>query len=226
MNDLVERANEFFRQGQYEDTITLCLQVLQQEPENLNALTSISAAYVKLERFGEALMYFDNAIQLQPNNPVLHSERGVAYFLNAQIEEALADLDIAQQLDPKNAYRYSSRAFVKDKAGDPEGAVADYKKAVELDPEDAVSFNNLGLIQEKLGRREQASKSFTKADALDGNIVQQLDHSQVKETYAPTKRKIRPRVNMRQYGSVARSVLTTRSGFRDFISFLFRRRAR
>jgi Flp pilus assembly protein TadD len=225
MADLLAKATDFFHHEQYEEAITTYMQVLQEDPQNLMALTSISAAYMKLQRFGEAISYLDTALELQPDNAALYSERGVSYFLNTQIEEALLDLNKAQELEPENPYRYSSRAFVRDKAGDPHGAVADYRKAVELDPEDAISYNNLGLIQEKLGNRDLASKNFTIADAIDGylTVPPEADKQQPEQNVKipPARRK---RLSMKQYSHVARTVFTTRRGFKDFINFLLRRK--
>lgn len=117
-------------------------------------------------KWNDALIQFNKALDLEPDQPDYLGDRAVAYFQLGKTDLAIIDLNQAQKIDPKNPYRYSSRAFVKDSLGDTKGAIADYEKAIELDPEDAVAYNNLGMLEEKLGYQKKAAEKFKKADEL------------------------------------------------------------
>ncbi len=119
-------------------------------------------------QYGEALEFFNLALEAEPDHVDALSDRAVCYFHLQKFELALIDLNLAAKLQPEYGYRYSSRAYVKERMGDLEGAIADYETAVKLDPEDAISYNNLGMIQEKLGHRDLANQFYKRSNLLAG----------------------------------------------------------
>lgn len=120
----------------------------------------------KLGKLDEALVLFEQALQLSPNNPDIFSDRGVLFIHKKDKNASLNDFNKAISLQPDYSFRYSARAYANDFFGDTEAALKDYEKAIELDPEDAVAYNNLGLVQEKLGYQAKAKSNFERADKL------------------------------------------------------------
>lgn len=180
------------------------------------------------------------ALEICPDHPDYLSERGVVYFHLEKFDLALIDLDRAQLLEPENPYRYSSRAYVKDRVGDLEGAITDYSKAVELDPEDAVAYNNLGLVQEKMGYQNKAQSNFNKADELadkKGFFDRIPDNEkqtkpEPEKFILPGKHKTANYIKKDDDSSakkeskwgIIKSVFTSKEGFKDFMSFIFKRK--
>lgn len=211
------------QEGKFKEAANVFLEILKGEHLNLPARAGLGMAYIKLQKFDEAIRHLSMAITLGPRQAQLYSERAVAYLMSNKNSEAIADFDTALELEPKNPYRYSSRAFARDRTGDTLGAVRDYQKAIELDPEDAIAHNNLGLIQEKMGYGEQAKENFSKADFLEGRSLP--DNESTPEPLAPQpppKENLSPKLSLKDYGTVLKSVLTTREGFREFIAFLLK----
>jgi len=166
-----------------------------------------------------SLQLFNKAIQQEPNNPDIYSDRGVLFYhLNDKIK-ALEDMNTSMSLDPEYSYRYSSRAYIKDWMGDTLGAVEDYKEAVRLDPQDAVAYNNLGLMEEKLGHKTKAKERFERADklaAMEKTLMNKLDELEsVEEIPLRETEESSP-----QRGKVIKNVLTKRSSFKEFVSFV------
>ncbi|MFT7344795.1 MAG: tetratricopeptide (TPR) repeat protein [Lentimonas sp.] len=117
-------------------------------------------------KFETALQLFNQCIEENPDQAVLHSERGVVFLQLKNKEACLADLDKSVELQPDYAYRFASRGHAKDFFGDIEGAIDDYETATELDPNDAIIYNNLGLLLEKKGKMHLAQSHFERSDKL------------------------------------------------------------
>jgi tetratricopeptide (TPR) repeat protein len=158
------------RNGNHWAAIELFEAILQQDNNYVPALYHIGYNHFLMQRFEQALHYYDLALRVEPNNAHIISEKAVLLFHQDKKEASLAAMNLAQELEPDNPYRYSSRAFIKDAMGDIKGAIADYQRALELDPDDAVSLNNLGLLEEKLGYKESAKKKMIRADELAAKL--------------------------------------------------------
>lgn len=202
-------------------------------------------AKVKENDFLTAIEHFTLAIQEDKNNVECYAERAVAYLNTNQFDLSMFDMHRCIEMEPNNSYRYSCRAFLKAKIGDTEGAIADYEMAVKLDPEDAIAYNNLGLVQETKGFRVQAQKSFEKSNELIGYNPNRFDEGELKKETAKkvnseVKKKDQQTTEITQpitesnasvqikteesanasKGQIAKSVFTSRSGFKDFWQFI------
>ncbi len=202
-------------------------------------------AKVKENDFLAAIEHFTIAIQEDANNVECYAERAVAYLNTNQYDLSMFDMHRCIEMEPNNSYRYSCRAFLKAKIGDTEGAIADYEMAIKLDPEDAIAYNNLGLVQETKGYRVQAQKSFEKSNELIGYNPNRFDEGALKKE---TPKKVNSEVDKKDQqttetiqpvtesntsvqikseesanpskGQIAKSVFTSRSGFKDFWQFI------
>ena len=54
-NKLKDKANEYYTEGKYNEAVNIYSQLLEWEPENFMVLSNRSAAYIKLEKWNEAL---------------------------------------------------------------------------------------------------------------------------------------------------------------------------
>jgi Flp pilus assembly protein TadD len=202
-------------------------------------------AKVKENDFLTAIEHFTLAIQEDVNNVECYAERAVAYLNTNQFDLSMFDMHRCIEMEPNNSYRYSCRAFLKAKIGDTEGAIADYEMAIKLDPEDAIAYNNLGLVQETKGYRVQAQKSFEKSNDLIGYNPKRFDEGELKKE---DPKKVMSAVDKHDHhsteaiqpaaesnasaemqsdetaqpskGQIAKSVFTSRSGFKDFWKFI------
>jgi len=191
---------------------------------------------VKEKDFLGAIEHFSMAIQEDAGNVEYYAERAVAYLNSNQFELSMFDMNRCIELEPKNSYRYSCRGFLKAKMGDTDGAIADYEMAVKLDPEDAIAYNNLGLAQETKGFRKRAEKNYQRSNELIGYNPKRFDEGENKAATVGTtpknaadEQKISPEINAEESpviesqptkGAIAKSVFTSRSGFREFWRFI------
>ncbi|MBK7129317.1 MAG: tetratricopeptide repeat protein [Crocinitomicaceae bacterium] len=182
---------------------------------------------VNQKDFNSAIEHFTLAIQSDQSKVEFYAERAVAYLNIEQFDLSMFDMNRCIELEPINSYRYACRAFLKSRMGDHHGAIADYEHAVKLDPDDAISYNNLGLVQEALGYMQQAQKSYEKSNKLVGYNPKRFDegnkdNSNNKEDNSSEKspnQTEQPTAPLKS-SHVAKSVFTTRAGFKDFFAFI------
>ncbi len=119
-------------------------EAIRLNPNNANAYNIRAQLHAKswfnddVDCLDQALEDFENAIQLEPEEPQFLVSR--ADFLGSCFRgaerDALADLDQAIRLAPDNAAYYLARHKVKLSLKDVNGAAEDLTKAYQLDPSD------------------------------------------------------------------------------------------
>lgn len=131
---------------------------------------NVAEAYVLLGRqtkargnLGEALTYFDKAIELDPQFAVPYSSRGMARKANGDMEGALTDYNKAIELKADLPETYLSRASIKNAKGDLEGALADCERAIGLKPDSAKAYNQRGELRRRRRDIEDALADFSRA---------------------------------------------------------------
>ncbi len=88
-----------------------------------------SAAYINSSQYSKSIVDLDEAIKLNPKNPVSYCNRGLSKGYNKQIVEGIKDLDYAIKLKFDYANAYLNRAALKMAAKDKQGACDDLQKA-------------------------------------------------------------------------------------------------
>ncbi|MEI0566033.1 tetratricopeptide repeat protein [Brachyspira pulli] len=117
----------------------------------------------------EAIVYYNKAIELDPNNSAAYNNRGNAKKDLVQYEEALKDYNKAIELDPNNSAAYYNRGSLKINLEEYKEAIKDFNKAIELDHNYLYAYNNRGNVKYKLGQYEEAIKDYNRAIELDNN---------------------------------------------------------
>lgn len=138
-------------------------------PENTNALTSLALALFELQKYPEALEYYQRASQISPDDPIPLQKV-------AEILERLGDLGKATK-----AYMDVAELYARKK--DVEKAIRSWSRVVALNPEYMAAHTRLALVYERLGRTTQAMIEYISMASLfqsQGNIqkaVQTLKHA-------------------------------------------------
>ena len=219
----MSKIETLIESGNFEEAYHVSVEMLEQDPYNIEVLVQQAVIQRKRKQFVDALNILDRVLNLLPKNADIYSEKGVTLFHLGRLNEALEAMNTSQELEPNNPYRYSSRAYIKDALKDIDGAIADYEKAIVLDPADMIARNNLGMLEEKKGNLSKAKKHFHKVDESAG-----INYDEVLETIKENDRKKTATQDQLKTESPAQnsiwkilaSVFTTKKGFVDFFAFL------
>jgi TolB-like protein/DNA-binding winged helix-turn-helix (wHTH) protein/Flp pilus assembly protein TadD len=124
-----------------------------------------------------AIAYFQQAVEKDPNQPLLYSGLASGYVLLGQYDvlqpkevfpRARSAATKALQLDETLAEAHNALAAVDDYEWDWPGAEREFRRAIELNPGDATSHQWYAeLSSEVLGQHEEAIAEIKKAQSLD-----------------------------------------------------------
>ena len=118
----------------------------------------------QLNRFDDAIQYYDTYIQSHPEKDYTYFERGNARLHTDKLEEAIADFTKALEIGDRNEYAQMSlanRGVCSYKLGDISAARDDLQSALDLNPIDVIAKLYLGLIHAKGQEREEAIREFS-----------------------------------------------------------------
>jgi len=96
--------------------------------------TNRGVEYEKKREFDKAIADHDQAIKVDPKNPLAYNNRGNAYAAKQDFAHAVADYDAAIKLNPKYAEAYYNRGLAKRAKGDWAAGDVDIAQAKSLQP--------------------------------------------------------------------------------------------
>ena len=233
----LEKAQEKFKSGEFENAVKLLEQHLKNSPYDIEAHYHLALSYRRLNDHIKSLQILETCVEMFPDHMDFLSERGVGKFHLKDKQGALDDMNLCVSKDPDNPYRYSCRAYIRSNMNDVNGALEDYRKAVELDPEDSIALNNLGMLEEKAGKTEAAKNTFAKTDKLINRDPEANQNRYIEEYLKKnpqTKIKVEPdaqnkniqvsvdkkKLDARTYFSTLKYVFGSKKGIKEFMSFL------
>ncbi len=121
-----------------------------------------------LDRFKEALPFFERAFVIRPQSNSALGYIGVTYARLNNYEEALRYLNGLLKLSPDSPSALNNIAFVKINQGLYEEALALLEKAIKIAPQGWDAYNNRGYIYFKLGGKENMKKAMADYDKAIG----------------------------------------------------------
>ena len=76
----LEEANEAFNRGDFRRALEGYKKILENDPENPDALAQIGVLLSRGQHYDEAIMMFDRVLKIQPNHPQALFEKGLVLF--------------------------------------------------------------------------------------------------------------------------------------------------
>jgi tetratricopeptide (TPR) repeat protein len=130
-----------------------------------------AGAFLEQMKFQEAIVEFNNAIELDSKNELAYLGRADAHFRRAEYDQALADYTTALELKPANKglestlYRFRGLTFLK--LGRDDDAIAELTKAIEVSENQyGVAYSERAVIFERRGQAELATLDRERAKKL------------------------------------------------------------
>ncbi|CAK93756.1 unnamed protein product (macronuclear) [Paramecium tetraurelia] len=117
-------------------------------------------------RTDEALLEYDKALILNPNNSLIYHNRGILYYNMEKNEEALLDYNKAIELNSQDSKIYNNRGNLYSDLGRSDDALNDFNQAIKLDPNFSDAYNSRAMLYVDLGKNDQALIDFGQAIKL------------------------------------------------------------
>lgn len=119
------------------------------------------------EIYDAAIEDFENAIELNPNDPESYHYWGVVYARRDKLNHAIKKFSEAIKIDSCYADAYKMRGLAYSDIGKHKKAIKDYSKAIKINPNDADAYNKRGTAYHALSKLHQAIKNYSRAIKLD-----------------------------------------------------------
>lgn len=119
--------------------------VLDNAAETLNHLGDTLA---RQNRNGEAVTYFQQALQKSPQSAEFHFNLGVCWFRLNKLPQALQELNSAVRLNPDVMRFRAGLAEALARSGKREAAIKEFQAALRLEPNNAQLKQNLQQLQQ------------------------------------------------------------------------------
>jgi TonB family protein len=142
-----------------------CRTALELDPKNAPALACRGYGYRKRGKLNEAEDDFDEAIRLEPGNPMFFYQRSQLYRDKKQYDKALTDIN-ATFTDSPGAYDFAARAEIYAEKKDFGNAVKDFTEAIRLKPEKQEFYKNRAESYRQLGQTDLVAADERKYEEL------------------------------------------------------------
>jgi predicted O-linked N-acetylglucosamine transferase (SPINDLY family) len=168
---LLESALQHYRKGELQLAEQLYLEVIQADPNQVEALHILAVISGQSGRSAQAIDYLHKLLSLRPDWADAHNNLGMVYIMQKRLPEAAASFQEAVRLQPNYATAHNNLGNVFRELGRPAEGAASLEEAVRIAPGYAEAHYNLGLCLQAQGRPGDALAGFRRAARLKPNYA-------------------------------------------------------
>ncbi|HEY0579754.1 MAG TPA: tetratricopeptide repeat protein, partial [Candidatus Nitrosocosmicus sp.] len=120
-----------------------CNKALEINPQNADAYYNKAQALSTIEKYAEAIEYYDKALEINPQNAdICYNNKGLSLYYLGNNDEAIECYDKALEINPQNADAYYNKAQALSTIEKYAEAIECYDKALEINPQNADAYYN------------------------------------------------------------------------------------
>jgi tetratricopeptide (TPR) repeat protein/tRNA A-37 threonylcarbamoyl transferase component Bud32 len=161
------KGNALSKMGVDAEEVLYCyVRAIQLNPANAMACNNLGVAYLDMQRYADALGYFEQALELDAQYHDAWFNKGKALRKLGRSSEALACFDRALRLDTEAHRVWEAKGSLLGEEGQLAEALACLDRSLALYAHDYVPWFNKGALLFNAGRHEEALACFDQALAL------------------------------------------------------------
>lgn len=158
---------ELHRSGKMAEAEALYRQILEQQPEQPDALHFLGVACHQRGKGDEAISLIRRAVAASPGYADAHNNLGNVLKEAGRFEEAVDAYRGALEVRPEFADTHNNLGVVLRCLGRIDEAEAAYREAIAIDPKHADAYQNLGNVLKQRGQLREAEAHYRMAIVLD-----------------------------------------------------------
>ncbi len=163
-------AFQSYQAGNLSQAESICHQILQQQPDNIEALHLLSIVAHQLGKLKEAIVYYQQTIALMPEYAQLYYSLGTVLHALGQVAEAIAYYQQALALNPDDVDAHYDLGNAFKEQGNLNAAIEHYQQAIALNPNKAEAHGKLAYALQQQGQIESAITHYQQAIALRPDV--------------------------------------------------------
>ena len=170
--DSLTAALDLHRSGRTAEAESVYREIIEQQPDAVDALNFLGALVYQQSRFEEAIACFEAVLNLQPDSPDAYNSLGIALKGQGKLAAAIAHYQQALSRQPNHVEASNNLGNALKEQGDLEGAIAAYQQALSLRPHYPEAHNNLGIALKDQGELDTAIAHYREAILLKPNYAE------------------------------------------------------
>ncbi|MBN1269534.1 MAG: tetratricopeptide repeat protein [Kiritimatiellae bacterium] len=189
------------RMADWKDNLTLWSRTLKDEPRSARAHTWVGLELKTEGRLGEALMHFEAADKLNPQEVAALINKGILYGQAGDLPAAERALRLAVQRRPDKAAAHWNLAVALQFQGRMDEALREIDETLRLDPMHIVALKAKAVLLAQAGRQQEAAECLARVlelDPGDADARSGLNHG---DTEITEKKSNREKTQKAQKGS-------------------------
>jgi protein O-GlcNAc transferase len=172
----LQAAVAHHRAGEMDQAEALYRQVLDRDPNQVDALHNLGLLLLATARADEAVDLLGRAVGAKPGLAILHGNLSRALLAVGQTDRAIASARRAVEIEPANPNAHFNLGNILRRSDQLEGAESAYRRVLEISPKHMAAMNNLGGILGRLGRHDEAIKVLSHAAEVDPKSAETHDN--------------------------------------------------
>lgn len=165
--DLLKKADELKLEGQHEEAIKLCQEILFDDLSCGEAYEEIGDNYMNLRDYNNAIIALKQALNINPNSGNAHYLLGFSYSAINLWQLSQEHLETANRLEPNHPEILRCLGWTIFHNGNQKQGLIVLQRALNIAPNDTFILSDLGMCY--LGSREfqKAQEVFQKLIAIE-----------------------------------------------------------
>lgn len=157
------QGNRYFRQGKLEAAIASYSQLIEEQPDNIEAYLFRSSACIQLNLLEQALDDCNTITELAPQNHYAFLNRGAIYGIMDEDEKCIEEMTRCLEFKPDLQDALRNRAYACSRTGKIEMALTDFSRLIELEPDKSSYYSERGNCFLSLQKYSAAIQDYTQA---------------------------------------------------------------
>jgi tetratricopeptide (TPR) repeat protein len=166
-NGFIRRAVKVWRKGDVARSAQLALAATQADETNAQAFHVLALALEKMGHNHKALLTFERAFALDPNDSDLLLNLGLTAWNMKMIDAAAKMFRLFIAARPDSPLGHNNLGMIQCEEGDTEAAIATLRSAIFAMPMESVLWNSLATVLAENGRAEESIVFYREAIRLD-----------------------------------------------------------
>ncbi|WP_207485463.1 tetratricopeptide repeat-containing sulfotransferase family protein [Arenibaculum pallidiluteum] len=167
---MIEQAMDAFDRGDDDSARRLCLDVLDNVPNHVDALSLLASVLQTTGPVTAVIALLQRIQRLMPNDLAVTQELAGLLLREGRLREAEIQARNAVRLSPNSPMPHTLLAMALTDNHQPQAGEFHYRRVLELAPPDAITVANLAWNLKLQGRLAEARQLYEHATALDPAI--------------------------------------------------------
>jgi predicted O-linked N-acetylglucosamine transferase (SPINDLY family) len=165
-----QSAMQYHQSGDLAQAGTLYQQILQHEPNHVDALHFSGVLAHQRGQNQTAIELISKVAQFSPNSSAIYANLGLVFQAQGNLQAAVESYQKALSLQPDFMQAYFSLGNIFHAQGQLNEAIENYLHVIKLNPNFAIAHHALGVALQTQGKIEEAIASYRQAIAIQADL--------------------------------------------------------